>query len=144
MGCDVSKLDVLPGSKWKCRRHGIVVSVIGIRPDGEFGFLADDGKTYSCPRHVWTELYEPAESVTAAELVEQPEVVVLYVRGNGDAYVVADADEVAAAALQLHDPMSLVRMAVLAVKPDGMGAAIDSLRLAADWLESQIEERRDE
>lgn len=137
MGCDVSKLDVLPGSKWKCRRHGIVVSVIGIRPDGEFGFLADDGKTYSCPRHVWTELYEPAESVTAAELV-------LYVHVDGGAYVVADADEVAAAALQLHDPMSLVRMAVLAVKPDGMGAAIDSLRLAADWLESQIEEQRDE
>ena len=76
-----------------------------------------------------------------AELVEEPEAdVVLWVHVDGDMYVVADADEVAAAALQLHDPMALVRMAVMAVSPEGRGEAIDSLRLAADWLESQIQE----
>jgi len=85
---------------------------------------------------------KPRTAAVAAELVEEPtadDAVVLYAR-SGQGYVVADADEVAAAALQLHEPMALVRMAVLAVEPDGMGAAIDSLRLAADWLESQIEE----
>lgn len=80
--------------------------------------------------------------VVQPELVEEPaaeDAVVLYAR-SGQGYVVADADDVAAAALQLHEPMALVRMAVMAVEPDGIGAAIDSLRLAADWLESQIEE----
>lgn len=81
--------------------------------------------------------------VVEPELVaEAEEAVVLYIHVDVDTYVVADADEVAAAALQLHEPMALVRMAVMAVEPDDMGAAIDSLRLAADWLESQIEERR--
>ena len=83
---------------------------------------------------------KPRTAVVAAELVEEPEAdVVLYARTNGG-YVVADADDVAAAALQLHDPMGLVRMAVMAVGPEGRGEAIDSLRLAADWLESQIQE----
>ena len=64
--CEVSqpcapreKSDILPGSKWKCRRYGFTVTVIGLRPDREISYLADDGKTYSSPRHVWRELYEP-------------------------------------------------------------------------------------
>ena len=85
---------------------------------------------------------KPRTAAVAAELVEEPEAdVVLYAR-SGSGYVVADADDVAAAALQLNEPMALVRMAVMAVTPEDMGAAIDSLRLAADWLESQIKEAR--
>ena len=77
--------------------------------------------------------------VVAVELVEEADEMVLYHK-VGESYCLADADDVAVAALQLHEPMAIVRMAVMAVKPDDMGAAIDSLRLAADWLESQIEE----
>ena len=79
--------------------------------------------------------------VVEPELVEEAEeAVVLYVRGNGDAYVVADADEVAAAALQLHEPLALVRMAVVAVPRRDMAFAIDELQQAILWMQAEIEE----
>lgn len=83
-----------------------------------------------------------ARPVVQPELVAEPEaddVVVLYAR-SGQGYVVADADEVAAAALQLHEPMSLVRMAVLAVPRRDMPWAVDELEQAIKWLQAEIEE----
>lgn len=85
---------------------------------------------------------KPRTAAVAAELVEEPEAeeaVVLYARSD-QGYYLADADEVAAAALQLHDPMSLVRMAVLAVEPKDMAWAVDELEQAIKWLRSEIEE----
>lgn len=83
---------------------------------------------------------KPRTAAVAAELVEEPEAdVVLYAR-SGSGYVVADADDVAAAALQLHDPMALVRMAVVAVGPGEHAAAIVELEQAIQWLAGQIEE----
>ena len=79
--------------------------------------------------------------VVQPELVEEAEeAVVLYLHVDGDAYVVADADEVAAAALQLHEPMALVRMAVMALPPRDMPWAVDELQQAIKWLQSEIEE----
>jgi len=86
---------------------------------------------------------KPRTAAVAAELVEEPaaeDAVVLYLHVDGDAYVVADADEVASATLRLHEPMALVRMAVLAVEPAQAAAAIVELEQAIQWLESQIEE----
>ena len=78
--------------------------------------------------------------VVQPELVEEAEdAVVLYAR-SGQGYIVADADEVAAAALQLHEPMALVRMAVLAVEPKDMAWAVDELQQAIKWLQAEIEE----
>ena len=73
------------------------------------------------------------------ELVEEPEEVVLY-RREGQVYTVADADDVAVAALQLYEPMALVRIAVLAVESTQAAAAIVELEQAIQWLAQQIEE----
>ena len=86
------------------------------------------------------ETEKPRTAAVAAELVEEPEAdVVLYARTDSG-YVVADADDVAAAALQLHDPMALVRMAVMAVGPGHHAEAIIELEQAIQWLAGQIEE----
>jgi hypothetical protein len=73
------------------------------------------------------------------ELVEEPEEVVLY-RRDGQAYYVADADDVAVAALQLYEPMALVRIAVLAVEPKDLAFALDELEQAVKWVRGEIEE----
>jgi hypothetical protein len=65
-------------------------------------------------------------------LVDDDEMV-LYHR-VGESYCVADADDVAAAALQLHEPMSLVRMAVKSVRPSDAAGAIIELEQAIQWL----------
>jgi hypothetical protein len=75
-------------------------------------------------------------------LVDDDEMV-LYCR-VGESYRVADADDVAVAALQLHEPMSLVRMAVLAVAPKDMPYALDELQQAYKWIEQMIEEAANE
>jgi hypothetical protein len=75
------------------------------------------------------------------ELVEEPEEVVLY-RRDGQAYYVADADDVAVAALQLYEPMALVRIAVLAVEPKDLAFALDELEQAVKWIRGEIEEGR--
>jgi len=72
-------------------------------------------------------------------LVDEPGEMVLWYR-VGESYCVADADEVAAAALQLHEPLAIVRMAVLAVAPKDMLYALDELRQACKWLEQMIKE----
>jgi hypothetical protein len=73
------------------------------------------------------------------ELVEEPEEMVLYHR-VGQAYTVADADDVAVAALQLYEPMALVRIAVLAVEPKDLAFALDELEQAVKWVRGEIEE----
>jgi hypothetical protein len=73
------------------------------------------------------------------ELVEEPEEMVLY-RRDGQAYCVADADDVAVAALQLYEPMALVRIAVLAVEPKDLALALDELEQAVKWIRGEIEE----
>jgi len=72
-------------------------------------------------------------------LVDEPAEIVLWYR-VGESFVVADADDVAVAALRLLDPLALVRMAVLAVAPKDMPYALDELRQACKWLEQMIEE----
>jgi hypothetical protein len=73
------------------------------------------------------------------DLIDEPENRVLWYRA-GESYCVADADDVAAAALQLHEPMAIVRMAMLAVAPKDMPYALDELQQACKWLEQMIEE----
>jgi len=70
-------------------------------------------------------------------LIDDPDERVLWYR-VGESFVVADADDVAAAALQLHEPLAIVRMAVLAVVPKDMPYALDELRQACKWLEQMI------
>ena len=82
---------------------------------------------------------KPKTPEVMSELVEEPEEMVLYHR-VGQAYTVADADDVAVAALQLYEPMALVRIAVLAVEPTQAAAAIVELEQAIQWLAQQIEE----
>ena len=77
--------------------------------------------------------------VVAAELVEEAEDMILYHK-VGESYCLADADDVAVAALQLHEPLSLVRMAVLAVPRRDMVFAIDELQQAILWMQEEIEE----
>jgi len=72
-------------------------------------------------------------------LVDDPDERVLWYR-VGESFAVADADDVAAAALQLHEPLAIVRMAVLAVAPKDMPYALDELQQACRWLEQMIEE----
>jgi len=72
-------------------------------------------------------------------LVDEPGEMVLYYRA-GESYYVAASGDVAAAALRLHDPLTLVRMAVLAVAPKDMPYALDELRQACKWLEQMIAE----
>jgi len=72
-------------------------------------------------------------------LVDEPGETVLWYR-VGESFVVADADDVAVAALRLLDPMALARMAILAVKPEHMPYALDELRQACKWLEQMIAE----
>ena len=73
------------------------------------------------------------------DLIDEPEHRVLWYR-VGESFAVADADDVAAAALRLHDPLTLVRMAVLAVAPKDMPYALDELQQACKWLEQMIAE----
>ena len=73
------------------------------------------------------------------ELVEEPEEMVLYHR-VGQSYTVADADDVAVAALRLYEPMALVRIAVLAVEPKDLAFALDELEQAVKWVRGEIEE----
>jgi hypothetical protein len=73
------------------------------------------------------------------ELIDEPENMVLWYR-VGESFAVADADDVAAAALQLHEPLAIVRMAVLAVAPKDMPHALDELQQACKWLQQMIEE----
>jgi hypothetical protein len=81
------------------------------------------------------------------QLVEEPEPeapvgddeVVLYLR-TGQGYVVADADDVAVAALQLHDWVSLIRMAVMSVPGTVRMDVVWELRSLADWLCEQMQE----
>ena len=72
-------------------------------------------------------------------LVDDDDEMVLYHR-VGESYRVADADDVAVAALQLHEPMSLVRMAVMSVSPGYAPGAIEELKLCIQWLAQTIEE----
>lgn len=72
-------------------------------------------------------------------LVDEADEMVLYHR-VGESYCLADADDVAVAALQLHEPISLVRMAVLAVAPKDWSLALDELQQACKWLEMVIAE----
>jgi len=76
--------------------------------------------------------------VTPVQVDESGEMV-LWCR-VGESYCVADADDVAVAALQLHEPLAIVRMAVLAVEPKDMPHALDELQQACKWLEQMIEE----
>jgi hypothetical protein len=85
------------------------------------------------------EAQKPKTPEVATELVEEPEEVVLY-RRDGQAYYVADADDVAVAALQLYEPMALVRIAVLAVEPQDLAFALDELQQAVKWVRGEIEE----
>ena len=85
------------------------------------------------------EAQKPKTPEVATELVEEPEEVVLY-RRDGQAYYVADADDVAVAALQLYEPMALVRIAVLAVAPKDLAFALDELQQAVKWVRGEIEE----
>jgi len=82
---------------------------------------------------------KPKTPDVAPVLVDEPENRVLWYRVGGS-YCVADADDVVAAALQLHEPLTIVRMAVLAVAPKDMPYALDELRQACKWLEQMIEE----
>lgn len=82
---------------------------------------------------------KPKTPEVVPELVEEPEEVVLY-RRDGQAYCVADADDVAVAALQLYEPMALVRIAVLAVEPKDLAYALDELEQAVKWVRGEIEE----
>ncbi len=82
---------------------------------------------------------KPKTPEVIPELVEEPEEMVLY-RRDGQAYCVADADDVAVAALQLYEPMALVRIAVLAVEPKDLAFALDELEQAVKWVRGEIEE----
>ena len=77
--------------------------------------------------------------MAAVELVEEAEEMVLYHK-VGESYCLADADDVAVAALQLHEPLALARMAVMAVEPSQAAAAIVELEQAIQWLAGRIEE----
>ena len=72
-------------------------------------------------------------------LVPEAEEMVLYHK-VGESYCLADADDVAVAALELHEPMSLVRMAVVSVSPSDAPGAIVELERAIQWLADKIEE----
>jgi hypothetical protein len=71
-------------------------------------------------------------------LVDDDERVLWY--RVGESYRLADADDVAVAALELHEPMSLVRMAVMSVRPSDAAGAIVELEQAIQWLADKIEE----
>lgn len=85
------------------------------------------------------ETSKPKTPEVTPVLVEEADEMVLYHR-VGESYRVADADDVAVAALELHEPMSLVRMAVMAVAPKDWPFALDELQQACKWLEMVIEE----
>lgn len=72
-------------------------------------------------------------------LVDEADEMVLYHR-VGESYCLADADDVVVAALQLHEPMSLVRMAVMAVSPSDAAGVIVELEQCIQWLVDKIEE----
>jgi hypothetical protein len=82
---------------------------------------------------------KPKTPEVAPVLVNDPGEMVLWYR-VGESFAMADADDVAAAALQLHEPLAIVRMAMLAVAPKDMPYALDELQQACKWLEQMIAE----
>jgi hypothetical protein len=72
-------------------------------------------------------------------LVDEADEMVLYHR-VGESYHLADADDVAVAALQLHEPISLVRMAVMSVSSGDAAGAIVELEQCIQWLCRLIDE----
>ena len=85
------------------------------------------------------EAQKPKTPEITPVLVEEADEMVLYHR-VGESYRVADADDVAVAALQLHEPISLVRMAVVSVSPSDAAEVIVELERAIQWLADKIEE----
>ena len=85
------------------------------------------------------EAQKPKTPEITPVLVPEAEEMILYYR-VGENYHLADADDVAVAALQLHEPISLVRMAVMAVQAKGWSFALDDLQQACKWLEMVIAE----
>jgi len=81
----------------------------------------------------------PKTPEVAPVLVDEPDDMVLWYR-VGESFAVADADDVAVAALRLHEPLAILWMATRAVKPEHMPHALDELRQACKWLEQMIEE----
>lgn len=86
-----------------------------------------------------SEADKPKTPEVIPQLVPEAEEMVLYHR-VGESYCIADADDVAVAALQLYEPMALMRIAVLAVEPTQAAAAIVEMEQAIQWLAEQIEE----
>lgn len=84
------------------------------------------------------EAQKPKTPEVAPVLVDDVETVLYY--RVGESYRLADADDVAVAALELHDPMSLVRMAVASVRPSDATGAIVELEQAIQWLCQLVEE----
>ena len=85
------------------------------------------------------EAQKPKTPEVTPVLVEEADEMVLYHR-VGESYRVADADDVVVAALQLHEPISLVRMAVVSVSPSDAAEVIVELERAIQWLADKIEE----
>jgi hypothetical protein len=85
------------------------------------------------------EAEKPKTPEVTPVLVEEADEMVLYHR-VGESYRVADADDVAVAALQLHEPISLVRMAVMSVSSGDAAGAIVELEQCIQWLCRLIEE----
>jgi hypothetical protein len=85
---------------------------------------------------------KPKTPEVAPVLVDDIGSLTLYRQRQGGGYVMVDANDIMEVALQLHEPMAIVRMAILAVKPKHMSYALDELRQACKWLEQMIEEGR--
>jgi hypothetical protein len=85
------------------------------------------------------EAEKPKTPEVTPVLVEEADEMVLYHR-VGESYHLADADDVAVAALQLHEPISLVRMAVMSVSSGDAAGAIVELEQCIQWLCRLIEE----
>jgi hypothetical protein len=79
------------------------------------------------------EAEKPKTPEVTPVLVPEADEMVLYHR-VGESYRVADADDVAVAALQLHEPISLVRMAVIDVSPSDAAGVIVELEQCIQWL----------
>ena len=85
------------------------------------------------------ETSKPKTPEVTPVLVPEADEMVLYHK-VGENYHLADADDVAVAALQLYEPMALVRIAVLAVEPKDLAFALDELEQAVKWVRGEIEE----
>lgn len=100
---------------------------------------AESRKVSEADREPTFDSWPEVRPVVEPELVAEAEEMILYHK-VGESYCLADADDVAVAALQLHEPLALVRMAVLAVPPKDMAWAVDELQQAIKWLQAEIEE----